>query len=132
MYTIKEVAKKMEVSEHTLRFWAKCGFFPFVERDKNNVRVFSESDLDWVKIVKCLRACGTDNKSIKKYLTLCLEGDSTLKERFDIIKETKKKALSKMEELKQQLEMLDYKEQFYMDLIKNNKKDIWNPISVSK
>ena len=37
-----------------------------------------------------------------------------------------------MEELKQQLEMLDYKEQFYMDLIKNNKKDIWNPISASK
>ena len=28
MYTIKEVAEKMEVSEHTLRFWAKSGFFP--------------------------------------------------------------------------------------------------------
>lgn len=28
MYTIKEVADKMEISEHTLRFWAKSGFFP--------------------------------------------------------------------------------------------------------
>ena len=27
MYTIKEVAKIMDVSEHTLRFWAKSGFF---------------------------------------------------------------------------------------------------------
>lgn len=27
MYTIKEVAEKMDVSEHTLRFWAKSGFF---------------------------------------------------------------------------------------------------------
>ena len=27
MYTIKEVADKMEISEHTLRFWAKSGFF---------------------------------------------------------------------------------------------------------
>ena len=27
MYTIKEVAEKMEVSEHMLRFWAKNGFF---------------------------------------------------------------------------------------------------------
>lgn len=26
MYTIKEVADKMEISEHTLRFWAKSGF----------------------------------------------------------------------------------------------------------
>lgn len=26
MYTIKEVADKMEISEHTLRFWAKADF----------------------------------------------------------------------------------------------------------
>ena len=52
MYTVKEVAKKMEVSEHTLRFWAKSDFFPFVQRDKNNIRMFSEEDLAWVKIVK--------------------------------------------------------------------------------
>ena len=43
MYTIKEVADKMEVSEHTLRFWAKSGFFPFLQRDNNNIRRFSEN-----------------------------------------------------------------------------------------
>lgn len=26
MYTIKEVAKKMDISEHTLRFWTKADF----------------------------------------------------------------------------------------------------------
>ena len=26
MYTVKEVAKKMNLSEHTIRFWAKSGF----------------------------------------------------------------------------------------------------------
>ena len=40
MYTIKDVAEKMDVSEHTLRFWSKSGFFPFVKRDKNNIRIF--------------------------------------------------------------------------------------------
>ena len=48
MYTIKEVAEKMDVSEHTLRFWAKSGFFPLIKRDANNIRQFSESDLEWV------------------------------------------------------------------------------------
>ena len=37
MYTIKEVAKKMDISEHTLRFWTKSGFFPFIKRNKNNI-----------------------------------------------------------------------------------------------
>lgn len=89
MYTIKEVAQLMEVSEHTIRFWAKSGFFPFVTRDKNNIRQFSENDLDWVKIVKCLRSVGTENKAIKRYIDLCIIGDSTIKERYEIIRATK-------------------------------------------
>ena len=129
MYTIKEVADKLEISEHTLRFWAKSGFFPFVKRDKNNIRQFSESDLDWVKIVKCLRSVGTENKAIKKYIDLCIKGDSTIKERYKIILDTKKKALLQMEELQKQLSLLDFKEKFYQNLIENNLKDTWNPMN---
>ena len=52
MYTIKEAAEKTDVSEHTLRFWAKSGLFPFLKRNKNNFRMFSEHDLEWIKIVR--------------------------------------------------------------------------------
>ena len=129
MYTIKEVAKLMNISEHTLRFWAKSGFFPSITRDSNNVRLFSEHDLGWVKIVKCLRSVGTENKAIKRYIDLCMVGDSTLPERFGIIKATKIKALQQMEDLKKQLELLDYKENYYENLIKNNEKDKYNPVN---
>ena len=129
MYTIKEVAKLMDISEHTLRFWAKSGFFPSITRDSNNVRLFSEHDLGWVKIVKCLRSVGTENKAIKRYIDLCMVGDSTIPERFGIIKATKIKALQQMEDLKKQLELLDYKENYYKNLIKNNEKDKYNPVN---
>ena len=132
MYTIKEVADKMEVSEHTLRFWAKSGFFPFLQRDNNNIRRFSENDLDWVRIVKCLRSVGTQNKDIKRYIDLCIVGDSTIKERYQIILDTKAKALEQMEELKKQLELLDYKENFYKNLIKNHLEDECNPMNKVK
>ena len=129
MYTIKEVSDIMQVSEHTLRFWAKSGFFPFITRDKNNNRIFSEDDLSWVRMVKCLRSVGTDNKSIKKYIDLCIIGDSTIKERYEIIRSTKEKALKQMQELQTQLELLNYKEKFYEDLIENNLEDTWNPMN---
>ncbi len=129
MYTVKEVAKKMEVCEHTIRFWAKSGFFPFVKRNSNNIRQFEESDLEWVRIVKCLRGVGIDNKSIKKYIELCIKGDSTIKERYDIIKKTREKAQKQMKELKKQFELLDFKENYYNELIKNNSKDTWNPMN---
>ena len=131
MYTIKEVADKMDVSEHTLRFWAKSGFFPFIKRDSNNIRRFSENDLDWVKIVKCLRSVGTENKAIKRYIDLCIIGDSTIPERYGIIKDTKTKALHQMQELQKQLDLLNFKEKFYQNLIKNNLEDSWNPMNKS-
>ena len=129
MYTIKEVAEKMDVSEHTLRFWAKSGFFPFIKRNEHNIRLFSESDLEWVKIVKCLRSVGTENKSIKRYIDLCVIGDSTIPERYEIIQKTKEKAENQMKELTKQLELLNYKEKFYQNLIKNNLADTWNPMN---
>ena len=132
MYTIKEVSEKTGVSEHTLRFWAKSGFFPFVKRNQNNIRQFSEDDLGWVRIVQCLRKVGIENKSIKRYIDLCITGDSTIQERYEIIKTTKEKARKQMEDLKHQLDMLEYKEQFYQNLIKNNLKDFWNPMNKMK
>lgn len=129
MYTIKEVAEKMDISEHTLRFWAKSGFFPFVKRNQNNIRQFSDNDLEWVKIVKCLRSVGTENKAIKRYIDLCIVGDSTIEERYQIILGTKEKALMQIDELKKQLAILEYKENFYKNLIKNNLKDTWNPMN---
>ena len=129
MYTIKEVAKKMDISEHTLRFWAKSGFFPFIKRNKNNIRLFSDNDLDWVRIVKCLRAVGTENKAIKRYIDLCIKGDSTIPERYEIIQATKLKAVQQMLELQQQMDLLNYKEKYYQNLIKNNLKDGWNPMN---
>ncbi len=129
MYTIKEVADKMDVSEHTIRFWAKSGFFPFITRNKNNIRMFAESDLDWVKIVKCLRFVGVDSKSIKRYIDLCIEGDSTIKERHKIIMETKNKTKNQIKNLSEQLALLEYKEKFYENLIKNNLEDTWNPMN---
>ena len=129
MYTIKEVADKMEISEHTLRFWAKSGFFPFVKRNQNNIRIFSENDLEWVRIVKCLRSVGTENKAIKRYIDLCIMGDSTIPERYGIIQATKLKAQQQLDELTKQLDLLNYKEKFYQNLIKNNLTDTWNPMN---
>ena len=34
-----------------------------------------------------------------------------------------------MEELQKQLSLLDFKEKFYENLIKNNLKDTWNPMN---
>ncbi|GAD18692.1 MerR family DNA-binding transcriptional regulator [Helicobacter fennelliae] len=46
-YTIREVESKTGVSAHTIRHLARMGLFSHIERDENNIRYFSEYDLQW-------------------------------------------------------------------------------------
>ncbi len=132
MNTVKDVAKIMNISEHTLRFWDKEGLLPPLERDKNNVRRFSEQDLQWLFLIKCLRGGGVQLSDIKRYIELCQIGDSTASERYEIIKEAKRRTLSQIEELNHQLEKLNYKEEYYKNLLENNLTDSCNPANNAK
>lgn len=132
MYTIKEVGKLMHVSEHTIRFWAKNGFFPFIKRSDKNVRLFDDEDLEWVKLVKCLRSVGVNHNEIKNYIKMCLEGDGTVEERLLIIKKTKENVKAQLQELQEQLKLLDHKEKYYENLISHHLQDNWNPTNKVK
>ena len=70
-----------------------------------------------------------DTKSLKQYIELCVKGDSTIGERYKIISATKAKTQKQINSLKEQLSLLDYKENFYKNIIDNNLEDSWNPMN---
>lgn len=122
-YTIKEVEEKTGISSHTLRFWAKSNLFPFIERDDNNVRYFSEQDLGWVAVVHCLRQSGLSVGQIKEYVDLCLKGDSTFEARLAIIQKQRDETQKIIYEYKQALDKLESKVQYYEDAIYKRDKE---------
>lgn len=128
MLTIKEVAKAVKESEHTIRYYCKEGLFPFLTRDKNNVRKFTEEDLEGVRIVLCLRDTGMPLSKIKEYMDLCTQGDSTLTERLDIIRKQKEKAYLQMQEFQKKIDHLEWKEKHYIEMIEKGTEDDCNPI----
>lgn len=89
MLTVKEVSKKFNISEYTLRYYTDENLIPSIKRDKNNIRIFDEESLNWLKTIICLRKCGMSIKSIKEYVDLCIIGDSTILQRLDIINSQK-------------------------------------------
>ena len=128
MYTVKEVAAEVGESEHTIRYYCKEGLFPFITRDKNNVRKFSEADLEGVRIVLCLRVTGMPLSEIRRYMELCAQGKSTLTERLEIIRKQKENAYRQMAELQKRIDRLEWKEQHYAELIQSGTEDDCNPI----
>jgi DNA-binding transcriptional MerR regulator len=56
-------------------------------------------------------------EAIKHYISLCLLGDSTIKERADIIQAQKEKALVKLAEAQKRVAYLEKKSNTYQELI---------------
>lgn len=130
MYTIKQVAEKMGESEHTIRYYAKEGLFPFLKRDKNRVRLFSEEDLEGVSIVLCLRDTGMPLQEIKRYMELCKQGSETVAERLEIMRRQKKAVLKQLADFKKKIDHLEQKERYYEGLLHSSGEDMCNPLKI--
>jgi DNA-binding transcriptional MerR regulator len=129
VYTVKQVAEKMGISAHTLRFYDKEGLFPYVSRDENNVRLFSEQDLDWVSIVQCLRDTGMPLAEVKEFIQLCLLGDSTIPTRYQLIKNQVQKAQQDLTAMEKRINTLKIKVEYYNGLLEEQKEDDCNPMN---
>ncbi len=109
MHTVKEAALITGLTEHAVRFYTDKGLVPSVKRNKNNIRLFDEESINWLYGAKCLKKTGMPIENIKTYVDLCLEGDSTVPERFALMMEYKEVAQIQLEEAKQRLAHLEEK-----------------------
>jgi len=129
MYSMKQAADKMDLSVHTLRFYANEGLFPDITRDYNNNRWFSDKDLEWVRIVQCLRDTDMPITEIKRYVALCKKGDRTMEERFHMLTAQKIKAEAELDEMKKRIGLLSWKLDYYRNCLKGRNPDYCNPTS---
>lgn len=117
MYSMKETCEKVGMTYETLKFYCNEGLIPNVKRDKNNYRVFDENNINWINSLTCLKRCGMSIEEMKKYLSLCMQGETSIPER-KIMLEAKKKALeSKIKEIQDSLSFIDWKQNFYDDVL---------------
>lgn len=132
MYTIKQISEITGISAYTIRFYDNKGLFPFLSRDKNNVRLFSEDDLDWIHFVHCLRNTGMSIADIKKYIELCNEGNSTAKERYNMMLAQKEKAEEEALAMQKRVELLSTKIDYYKELLNDPTPDFMSPSNCKK
>ena len=111
-YSISEVAKMLNVSAYTIRYYDKEGLFPLVKR-VNGIRVFEDKDFPWLRMLNCLKNLNMPIKKIKEYVDLALKGDETLKERYQLILEQEESIQKQIKELKYYKKQIDFKKAYY-------------------
>lgn len=112
-YTIGEIAKKLNIAPSALRYYDKEGLLPYVERTESGIRKFYDSDIEMLLIIECLKKTGLSISKIKVFVDWCVEGDSTIDQRLNLISQQREAVLQQIEEMKISLEKLDYKKWFY-------------------
>ncbi len=122
--TIAEVSKKLDLSIDTLRYYERIGLIPKVPRNKSGIRNYGETDLNWVKFIKCMRSAGIPVEALIEYVALFQQGDSTIEARKQILMEQRDQLLERMEEMQQTLDRLNLKIDRYERIILPVEKDL--------
>lgn len=112
-YTVGEMAKRLDVPASTLRYYDKEGLLPFVARSPGGMRMFQDADLEWLKVIGCLKKAGMSIKNIRVYIELAMQGDETIDQRLELFRNQREVLQNRLAELQETMETLEYKCWFY-------------------
>ena len=122
MYTMKDACDKTGLSYETLKFYCNQGLVPNVKRDKNNRRIFNDKDIAWINSLNCLRNCDMSLSEMREYIDLCIEGESSIPKRKEILIAKRASLVEKLQQVQDSIDYIDWKQGFYDDVLSGKTK----------
>lgn len=123
LYTVGEIAKVLGVPASTLRYYDKEGLLPFVERSSGGIRMFSQKDYEWLKVIECLKQSGLSIREIRNFIHMAMEGDSSLSGRLELFQTRRDAVKKQLEDMQETLALLEYKCWYYEQAMKDGKEE---------
>src|SRR5258708_37189747 len=116
--TIQQMAQATGLSAHTLRYYERAGLMrPQVERDEaNGYRSYSPEHVAWIEFLKRLRATGMPIRDIQRYTELVRQGEQTMPERLQLLKQHHSRVEEHLKEVERHLEVIRFKVASYEQL----------------
>ena len=111
--TPAEMADRTGVTIDTLRYYEREGLLQAVARAGNGHRRYSQDDVLWVEVLRCLRATGMTIEQLRHYCELGEQGDVTERERKQILVAHRQEVEQQIAQRHQALELIDHKLTFY-------------------
>jgi len=86
-YSPGQVAEQTGFSLDTLRYYERIALLDDIARNSGGQRVFTEDDVAWLRILRCLRDTGMPIQRMVRYAELARGGDETIAERLEVLAE---------------------------------------------
>jgi DNA-binding transcriptional MerR regulator len=120
LLTIQQVAKATGLSVHTLRYYERIGLIHPIGRAENTHRRYSAGDVGWIEFLIKLHATGMSIQQMQAYARLQRQGDETLPERLDMLKDHRRQVEERIQTLQHHLEIIHYKIGVYQEIVSQN------------
>ncbi|MED1205721.1 MerR family transcriptional regulator [Heyndrickxia acidicola] len=117
MYNISEIARRLETTAHTLRYYEKEKLLS-PNRNANGERVYSEGELKWLQFVMKLKQTQMPIAKIRKYAELLKEGEHTAAARLQLLNEHRESIKEQIENLLETEKLLNKKINAYKQMIR--------------
>ena len=122
MYSIGQVAEMFGMPISTLRYYDKQGLFPNMER-VSGIRRFSETEIEALRVIECLKKAGMEIKDIKQFMDWCAEGESTYPQRKAMFEAQRAHIEEEIAHMNRALDMLKFKYWYYEQAIRDGNEE---------
>jgi DNA-binding transcriptional MerR regulator len=119
MYSAKEAAEITGLSTATLRYYEREKLIPQITRTDQKYRQYTDTDIEWIKMIQCMRMANIPIRSIKQYVELLIQGGKTLKQRYDMVQGHIKDIENQITNLQNALILTQKKLIFYGELLQD-------------
>jgi DNA-binding transcriptional MerR regulator len=110
--TIREAASVTGLTTHTLRYYERLGL-AVVDRSESGHRRYRTSDIEWIKILTCLRETGMPIQRMVEFTALVRMGDSTIPNRLALLQTHRAEVQASIDRYRRYLQVIDRKIQGY-------------------
>ncbi|MEQ2426312.1 MerR family transcriptional regulator [Enterocloster hominis (ex Hitch et al. 2024)] len=105
--TINEASERYHIPVEVLKEYENWGLCDEVKKVMG-VWQYDDQDIQRLSMIMTLHDVGFDNSEVESYMRLLLEGDSTEKERLDMLNKKRGATLDELHFKQKQLDRVDY------------------------
>ncbi|MFC7593142.1 MerR family transcriptional regulator [Nonomuraea antimicrobica] len=117
VYTPSEVVEETGFSLDTLRYYEKIGLLERIGRNSAGQRRFSEADVGWLGMVRCLRETGMPIATMLRFAELVRAGDHTISDRIKLLEEHDRQVQAQIANLTERQSYIHHKISYYRNFL---------------
>ncbi|WTL65920.1 MerR family transcriptional regulator [Streptosporangium sp. NBC_01495] len=117
VYTPGQVVEETGFSLDTLRYYERIGLLESIGRNAAGQRRFTQEDVGWLGMVRCLRDTGMPIAEMLRFAEMTRAGDHTVRDRIALLEAHDRRVQEQVENLREKQVAIRNKIAYYRSVV---------------